>query len=184
MRYLIILAIALFSYETIAAQVQMGQNGMQGPPMNGQMPPKDGMRPPMKDGQKPPKQKKQKKQKVEEEDVMSGKVAGQVYMFGFSEQFGDSIVYFSPICMVDSIAVYKKFLPYRSDFSEQFKNHLETHKGCEQQTSSVFFSDDRKKLAKTFYKLKKRYLEKDGRKIEILEENEFKFIHPLDYVYE
>ena len=132
------------------------------------------------------KEKKDKKKKAAESDVATqGKTSGSVYVFGFSEQFGDSIVYFSPICKVDSIDIDKKtkFLPYRSDFSDQFRNHLERRKGCVMQTSCVFFAAKRADLSKKFYKIKKRYLEKDGRRIEVINEDEFKFVHPLDETY-
>lgn len=143
-------------------------------------PPKGGMRP-----DKPMKKavKKEKKKKVQDEDVF-GKVDGKVYIFGCSSEFGDSVIYITEIQEVDSTALMKKtkFLPYRSDYSQQLKDKLESKTfSLKNQTCSVFFSDKKAKLEKKYAKIKKRYLTKFQMKVVPLSQSEFKFVHPLDY---
>jgi len=172
------LVYALLSFLSLSAMAQMEGR----PPMMGQGAPADGPKGPM-----PPKKekvKKEKKKKQVEEEVIEGKVPGLVYVFGCSFEFGDSIIYFTPIEAVDSIAIAKKtkFLPYRSDFSQQFKDQLESKKyNAKNQTSSVFFSEKKKKLQKIYYKMRKKYLSNSDLQLQTLSEAEFKFVHPLDY---
>lgn len=133
-----------------------------------------------------PKAKKTKtvKQSTNKVDVVElGKTAGKVYIFGCSFQFGDSVLYITQINEVDSISLSKKakFLPYRSDFSNQLKEKLESGRGLKNQTSSVFFSEKKASLQKKFQSIKKRYLKKEGITIVTLNASDFKFIHPLDY---
>lgn len=148
-------------------------------------------RPPMgpdgpKGGQKPPKKEKMKKEKkADVDDIVEGKVPGKVYVYGSSFEFGDSVVYFSEIIEVDSLTVTKKnkFLPYRSDFSQQFKDKLEGPScGLKNQTTSVFYSDKKEKLEKTLSKMKKKVLVKQKRQVVTITKENFKFVHPLDYV--
>lgn len=131
---------------------------------------------------KAPKQKKQKAEEVDE--VFLGKVAGQIYVFGCSSEFGDSTIYFTDVLMIDSLTVTKKykFLPYRSDFSQQLKDKLEGNSyNMKNQTTCVFFSEKKSKLQKQYAKLKKRYLTKHKMNIINLDADKFKFVHPLDY---
>lgn len=129
------------------------------------------------------KEKKDKKAKSEDESI-SGKVAGKVYVFACSFEFGDSLVYISSIQEVDSIALTNKtkFLPYRYDFSQQFKDKLESKAfAAKNQTASVFFAEKKATLQKTYDKIRKRYLTKQDVMIVNVKEEDFKFVHPLDY---
>lgn len=124
---------------------------------------------------------KGKKERVEE---TGGKVPGKVYIFGCSSAFGDSVIYITDIQELDSTALSKKtkFLPYRSDYSMQLKEKLESKAfGLKNQTSSVFFAEKKEKLERVHAKLKKRYIEKMQMKVVPLSSSEFKFIHALDY---
>lgn len=117
-------------------------------------------------------------------DEYGGKVPGKVYIFGCSSEFGDSVIYITDIQEIDSTALTKKtkFLPYRSDYSQQLKEKLESKAfGLKRQTSSVFFSDKLPKLQKVYAKLKKRYIEKMKMKVITISSSDFKFIHALDY---
>lgn len=117
-------------------------------------------------------------------DEYGGKVPGKVFIFGCSSEFGDSIIYMTDIQEIDSTALTAKtkFLPYRSDYSQQLKDKLESKAfGLKRQTSSVFFSDKKAKLQKVYAKLKKRYVEKMKMKVVPVTTSEFKFIHALDY---
>lgn len=143
-------------------------------------------KPPVKD-KKPPKKSKKDMKKKKQEDVVleQGKVPGKVYIFGCSSEFGDSILYITDINEIDSLALHKKtkFLPYRSDFSQQLKDDLENFHKLKNQTASVFFSDKKNKLEKVKKKLKRRYLQKSNMKIVNIGIESFKFVHPVDYVY-
>lgn len=134
------------------------------------------------------KEKKATKEiKKEETPNTDAKVAGKVYVFGCSFQFGDSIVYFTPVEEVDSIALTKKtkFLPYCTDFSQQLKDKLESPAfGLKDQTSSVFYSNKKLPLQMKLDKMKKRYLKKGEVRIVQLSQEQFKFVHPLDYYTE
>ncbi|MBQ0021789.1 MAG: hypothetical protein KBT29_00965 [Prevotellaceae bacterium] len=122
------------------------------------------------------------KNKKEEQEYGMGK--GTVYLFGVSQQLTDSVVYISSISQIDSIDLDKKtkFLPYRSEFSLQMKQYLEGKLNLKGQTVAVFFSDNRKKVAKKFYKIKKRFLDNPDTKIVIIDDNKFRFKHPLNFV--
>lgn len=110
------------------------------------------------------------------------KGTGKIYMFGVSQQLADSVIYITAINELDSIDLEKKtsFLPYRAVFSFQLEDFLETKLFLEQQTSCVFFSENRKKLSKKLYKVKKLYLDNPEKKIVVLDETYFKFRHPAD----
>lgn len=130
-----------------------------------------------------PKEKKSSKKAAVEEEY-GGKVPGKIYVFACSFEFGDSILYISSIQEVDSMALQKKtkFLPYRSDFSQQFKDNLESgSRALKNQTASVFFATNKNSLKKTYDKLKKRTIKKSRCIIYDIDESEFKFVHPLDY---
>lgn len=107
---------------------------------------------------------------------------GKVYVFALSQQLTDTLAFITDIQEVDSIDLEKKtkFLPYRSEFSLQFKEYLEGTEKQFRQTACVFFSDNRNKLAKKYAKVKKRYLSnKDIDLIEV-DRKKFTFKHPLD----
>lgn len=131
------------------------------------------------------KEKKENKiKKAKEEDIIEGKVPGHVYVCGCSFDLADSVIYITSINTVDSLTITKKtkFLPYRSDFSQQFKDKLESPAfGAKNQTASVIFSDKKEKLQKSLNKLKKYYLTKTHMQIVTIGEDKFKFVHPLDY---
>lgn len=131
-------------------------------------------------------QKKEAKEAAKKalQEAAYGKTDGHVYVYACASEFGDSIVYISEIEKVDSMSlVYKtKFLPYRSDFSQQFKDYLEQGpQKATNQTVAVYFSLKKNSLAKTLANMKKRYLKKGEKCIMQVKEQDFKFVHPLDY---
>lgn len=109
-----------------------------------------------------------------------GRGKGTVYLFGVSQELTDSIVYITFINEVDSLDLEKrtKFLPYRSEFSLQLKEYMEGTLNKDHQTTCVFYSSNRKKLSKKYYKIKKRFL--DNPYTKIMPIDGFKFRHPLD----
>ena len=96
---------------------------------------------------------KMKEIPVSEEDV--------VYLFGVGTNFNDSTVYLTDIIPVHNLQIQKKthFLPHRTEFSLQLREYLEGQLGLAHETTAIFFADKRKKIAKNYYKLKKRYLD-------------------------
>ena len=109
-----------------------------------------------------------------------GRGSGKVYLFGVSQQLTDSVVYLTFINEVDSfdLARKTKFLPFRSEFSLQLKEYMEGTLHKDHQTTVVFYSANRKKLSKKYYKIKKRYLDNPYTKIVPIDG--FKFRHPLE----
>ncbi len=103
-----------------------------------------------------------------------------VYIFGVGTNFNDSTVYLTRITQLDSIRIDKKtgFLPNRAEFSLQLKQYLEGTLGLVNETTCIFFSPKRKKIAKYFYKLKKRYLDEGYRNMIMVDPEKFKFVVP------
>lgn len=106
--------------------------------------------------------------------------ATPVYMFGVSAQFGDTIVYITDICEVDNAELTRKYdyLTFRSEYSYQFTQFLGDSYNCSNQTTSVFFDKNKKKLMKRFSKLVKRYMESKDMKAKMIGTDEFKFKVP------
>lgn len=114
-----------------------------------------------------------------------GRGTGKVYLFGVSQLLTDSVVYITFINEVDSLDLAKKtkFLPFRSEFSLQLREYMEGTLKKDHQTTTVFFSTNRKKLSKKYYKVKKRFLDNPYTKIVPIDN--FRFRHPLEsYVNE
>lgn len=81
-----------------------------------------------------------------------------VYIFGVACAFGDSLVHFTDVQEIKGLELVNKgFLEYRSLYSYQLKNYLENAKNLPNRTCTVYFSEKKSKLEKTFAKFKKRY---------------------------
>lgn len=111
-----------------------------------------------------------------------GKGNGVVYLFGVCQELTDSMVYITGIHRVDSLDLEHKtgFLPFRSEFSLQLKEYMEGQLHHQNQTASVFYSKSRKKLAKKFYKIKKRFLDNTYTRLVVIDDDRFRFRQPLD----
>ena len=103
-----------------------------------------------------------------------------VYIFGVGTNFNDSTVYLTRITTIDSLRIDKKtgFLPNRVEFSLQMKQYLEGTLGLMNETTCIFFSDKRKKIAKYFYKLKKRYFDEGYKNMIVIDPKDFNFVRP------
>ncbi|MCH5177494.1 MAG: hypothetical protein J1F25_05680 [Prevotellaceae bacterium] len=103
-----------------------------------------------------------------------------VYLFGVGMNFNDSTIYVTDILPVNYMKLTKrtKFLPYRAEFSLQFKEYLEGTLGLKYETTSVFFATKRKTAAKRYYKLKKRYLDEGDAQIVVVDAQQFQFKKP------
>ena len=103
-----------------------------------------------------------------------------VYIFGVGTNFNDSTVYLTEVQPVNYLRLTKKykFLPYRADFSQQMKDFLVEKYEMQYETTCVFYDVNRKKLAKRFYKMKKRYLDLGTSNMIIISTDDFKFEKP------
>lgn len=109
-------------------------------------------------------------------DKKASKEEQTVYVFGVSTAFGDTLVHFTDIQTITGTELVNKgFLEYRSFYSYQLKNFMENSKNCPHQTCTVYFSDKKKKLEKTYSKLKKRYQEDRTVALRFLETQDFSF---------
>lgn len=101
----------------------------------------------------------------------------KIYIFGFGTRLSDSTVYITDIMELDSALVAKKteFLVYRSAYTLQFRQYLEGGLGEVNETCCVFFSPKRKKLAKKYYKVKRRYLDNPDKVLKVIGTDDFKF---------
>lgn len=82
----------------------------------------------------------------------------KTYVFGFASSFNDSIVYFTDIQEIDSawVTSKNKFLISRENYSYQLRDYLSAQ-GLENRTCMVEYSNDPKKLEKSWNKLYSKY---------------------------
>ena len=106
-------------------------------------------------------------------------VTPKAYMFGFSANFTDSVIYITDIQTVDSVWYdhKSKFLMGRSSYSNQLREYFNKTLNQPHRTCIVIFALTRKDIEKKYLKLKKRYTEKYAGhyNIKYLNENEFRF---------
>ncbi len=99
-----------------------------------------------------------------------------VYVFGVSASFTDTLVYFTPIQELDSVALKDTFLPAWDMYSYQLKNYLEQRKGLTDRTCMVYYSDNKKKLLKQAAKIRSKYLKKKSISLKEIDPAEFVFL--------
>lgn len=106
------------------------------------------------------KSKKEKKTKApkKEKVAKSEYKKANVFIFGFSASFNDSIVYMTNIDELKGVDVEKKskFLRNREDYSDQLKTYLKGT-GVKNPTCVVCFAEKRKNAEKKYFDFKKRY---------------------------
>ena len=102
-----------------------------------------------------------------------------IYMFGFSASFKDSIVYTTDIQNVEGLWIDTKnnFLLNRDEYSHQLKVYLTEKLQQQNRICMLFFYDKKKKAEKEFLKLMKKY--KKGYEVRHVSAAEFKF-EPID----
>lgn len=121
-----------------------------------------------------------KKQETLSQKSFVAKATDVVYVFGVSFNFNDSTVYVTEVQPVSYMKLEKKtkFLPFRSEFSMQLRVYLEGTLGESNQTVSIFYDKNRSKLAKRFYKMKKRSLDM-GKQLKVVGSDVFTFKNPF-----
>ena len=130
--------------------------------------------------------KKAKKEKDPYEAFGLAKTAGCVYIFGTSTTLGTDEVLITEISQIDSLAVQKKtlFLPFRSSFSLQLQQYTEGTLGKTNQTTSIFFDENKKKLEKRLDKVKRHILTETSGTLTFINAEQFHFVHPLDLMFQ
>ncbi|MDL2212717.1 hypothetical protein LJC72_04185 [Bacteroides sp. OttesenSCG-928-D19] len=103
----------------------------------------------------------------------------EVYAFGVSASFTDTVVYYTNIQVLDSVKLGKSgFLPQRDLYTYQLKNYLEYQKGEKNRTCMIYFSENKKKLEKEQTKVLGKYKKNKGIRIQAIEPGEFVFKKP------
>lgn len=103
----------------------------------------------------------------------------QMYMYGFSASFQDSIIYMTDVQEVANVwyDTKTKFLIERQQYSYQLKDYLATNKQQPNRVCVVMFAPTRKEAEKKFIKMRKEYTVKANGKYDVryLTTEEFKF---------
>ncbi len=86
------------------------------------------------------------------------KVKTEVYMFGVSLSFTDSVAYFTEIQHIEGAIIENKLLPNRHLYAYELKDYMSYEEGKPGRTSFIYFSDKRSKLEKKELKIRKRLL--------------------------
>lgn len=107
------------------------------------------------------------------------KMMPQVYIFGFSAAFTDSIVYMTNVQAVDSawIDTKTKFLLGRDSYTYQLKNFFTQKQNLQNRTCMVFFATDRSDAEKKYLKMKRKYTTEAKNKYDVryIDESDFRF---------
>ncbi len=103
----------------------------------------------------------------------------KVYAFGIAASFQDTVVYYTPIQVLDSVKLDKnKFLPQRQQYSYQLKNYLEYEMQKSDYTCMIYFSENKEKLQKEASKMKGKYTK--GYALKELSAGSFTFKKPQE----
>ncbi len=86
------------------------------------------------------------------------KVKTEVYMFGVSLSFTDSVVYFTEIQHMEGAIIENNMLPNRHLYAYELKDYMSYKEDKPGRTSFIYFSDKRSKLEKKELKIRKRLL--------------------------
>ena len=87
------------------------------------------------------------------------KIQTEVYVWGVSLSFSDSVVYFTEIQRVEGAIIEDKLLPNRHLYAYELKDYMSYEEGKPGRTSFIYFSDKRSKLEKKEQKVKKKLIE-------------------------
>lgn len=92
------------------------------------------------------------------QDTKDNEKFEKVYIFGIGTAFGDSIVYFTDVQTLEGANLIDKgFLIGRNLYSYQLKGYLENDLNLPHRTCAIYFSNKKKKIEKTYAKLKAKY---------------------------
>ena len=102
------------------------------------------------------------------------KVQTEVYVWGVSLSFSDSVVYFTEIQRIEGAIIEDKLLPNRHLYAYELKDYMSYEENMPGRTSFIYFSDKRSKLEKKEQKVKKRLVEGGEKTVRYLGDR-FKF---------
>lgn len=99
-----------------------------------------------------------------------------VYMFGFAASFTDSVAYQTVVQQIDSAWLdAHKMLIDRSLYSLQLQYYVESSEGKSNSTCTVFFSTSRRRIDRTWKKVRKRFEHAEGLHLTTLPTERFAF---------
>ncbi|MEG1562844.1 MAG: hypothetical protein RR365_03830 [Bacteroides sp.] len=105
----------------------------------------------------------------------------EVYAFGISTSFTDTVVYYTDIQLMDSIKLDKNgFLPHRDAYSFQLKSFLEFELNKTSQTSMMYFSENKSKLEREAGKVLDRYKKNKSLTLVKVDTTKFRFTKPVE----
>jgi hypothetical protein len=121
-------------------------------------------------------------------DIMAKRVKlPQIYMFGFSASFTDSIVYFTDVQAVENAWIddSNDFLEGRGIYANQLKDYLADELQMPHRVCIIMYATKREDVEKKFLKLKRLYTvkAKDMYDVRYLNTQEFRF-QKLDINFE
>ena len=102
------------------------------------------------------------------------KIQTEVYVWGVTLSFSDSVVYFTEVQRVEGAIIENGFLPNRHLYSYELKDYMSYEEGMPGRTSFIYFSDKRSKLEKKEQEVKKQLVEAQGKTVRYLGDK-FKF---------
>ena len=103
-----------------------------------------------------------------------------VYVFGIAASFSDTVVYYTPVQLVDSVVLDRHgFLPRRELYSYQLKNYVEYSLGKPNYTCMIYFSEKKVKLEREATKIIDKY-RKDNVSVQMLDGKDFVFEKPKE----
>ena len=104
------------------------------------------------------------------------KLVNRMYVYGVSTSFNDSTVYFTSIQEIDSVEVVgkTKILANKQEYSLQLKNYF-SNKGLQYRTCVTVNNSNKKKIEKSYAKLKQKYLKKWNYTLKNIDDSDFKF---------
>ena len=103
-----------------------------------------------------------------------------VYVFGIAASFSDTVVYYTPVQLVDSVVLDRHgFLPRRELYSYQLKNYVEYSLGKPNYTCMIYFSEKKTKLEREASKIIDKY-RKDNVSVQMLDGKAFVFEKPKE----
>lgn len=110
--------------------------------------------------------------------VCVAKKPKSVYLMGVSYSFSDSIVYFTEIQKIDSVAfdAEHKFLSNRQHYSYELTDYMAFKENMPGRPSAVFYAKKLSSLQKKEAKLKKKLLKKN--RVVMYLGNKFSFTRP------
>lgn len=91
-------------------------------------------------------------------NVSAANKKSNIYAFGFSASFNDSIVYFTDIQLIPDVTLERKshFLENRDGYSKQLSEYLAAN-GASTRICTIIFGNKQKNIEKEFTKLRKKY---------------------------